>query len=92
VQPGAVVAGPAAVGAELVVAHRVGPAAGADPADVWYVGDNHDRDVVCGARAGVGATVLMVSRSTAKTPYTVRQRPDATVDDPHGLLTLLEAT
>jgi FMN phosphatase YigB (HAD superfamily) len=68
------------------------PARGADPADVGYCGHHHDRDVVCGARAGVGATVLMVSRSTAKTPYTVRQRPDATVDDPHGLLTLLEAT
>ncbi len=67
-------------------------ALGADPAEVWYVGDNHDRDVVCGSRAGAGATVLMVSRSTAKTPYTVRQRPDATVDDPRGLLTLLEAT
>ncbi|MFI6791433.1 HAD family hydrolase [Nonomuraea sp. NPDC050383] len=67
-------------------------ALGVDPADVWYVGDTHDRDVVCGARAGVGATVLMVSPSTDKMPYPVRQSPQATVEDPRGLLNLLEAT
>ncbi|SEU23982.1 HAD family hydrolase [Nonomuraea wenchangensis] len=67
-------------------------ALGADPAETWYVGDNHDRDVVCGVRAGAGATVLMVSRSTAEIPYRVRQRPDATVDDPRDLLNFLETT
>ncbi|MEU6429275.1 HAD-IA family hydrolase [Microbispora sp. NPDC046973] len=67
-------------------------ALGADPAQVWYVGDNYDRDVVCGARAGVGATVLMVSGSTDEIPYRVRQSPQATVEDPRGLLTLLEET
>ncbi|HUR06006.1 MAG TPA: HAD hydrolase-like protein [Nonomuraea sp.] len=36
-----------------------------DPADAWYVGDNLDRDVVRGRRAGVGMTVLMTSKSTA---------------------------
>ncbi|MEV4163107.1 HAD family hydrolase [Nonomuraea dietziae] len=65
-------------------------ALGVDPAQVWYVGDTYDRDVVCGARARVGATVLMVSRSTEKIPYKVRQSPQATVEDPHGLLSLLE--
>ncbi|SEM28758.1 HAD family hydrolase [Nonomuraea pusilla] len=67
-------------------------ALGVDPADVWYVGDNYDRDVVCGARAGAGATVLMVSRSTDEIPYRVRQTPQATVEDPRGLLNLLEET
>jgi FMN phosphatase YigB (HAD superfamily) len=67
-------------------------ALGVDPADAWYVGDNHDRDVVCGARAQAGATILMVSGSTEKIPYRVRQRPHATVEDPRGLLNLLEAT
>ncbi|NUW44516.1 HAD family hydrolase [Nonomuraea rhodomycinica] len=67
-------------------------ALGVDPAQTWYVGDNYDRDVVCGARAEVGATVLMVSRSTEKIPYRVRQSPQATVEDPRGLLNLLEAT
>ncbi|MFF0249598.1 HAD family hydrolase [Streptosporangium sandarakinum] len=67
-------------------------ALGVDPGDVWYVGDNHDRDVVCGARAGAGATVLMVSHSTEKVPYPVRQRPHATVENPYGLLSLLEET
>lgn len=67
-------------------------ALGVDPADTWYVGDNYDRDVVCGARAQVGATILMVSRSTDKIPYKVRQSPQATVEDPRGLLNLLEET
>ncbi|MEU4549388.1 HAD family hydrolase [Nonomuraea dietziae] len=67
-------------------------ALGVDPRDVWYVGDNYDRDVVCGARAGAGATVLMVSRSTEKIPYQVRQTPHAIVDDPLDLLRLLEDT
>ncbi|MEV0972626.1 HAD family hydrolase [Microtetraspora glauca] len=67
-------------------------ALGVDPAEVWYVGDNYDRDVVCGARATVGATVLMASRSTDKIPYKVRQRPQAIVEDPRGLLELLEET
>ncbi|MGV9778046.1 HAD family hydrolase [Streptosporangium sp. NPDC003464] len=67
-------------------------ALGVDPAETWYVGDNYDRDVVCGARARVGATVLMVSRSTGEIPYKVRQNPQATVEDPRGLLNLLEET
>ncbi|MCK2217090.1 HAD family hydrolase [Actinomadura sp. ATCC 31491] len=65
---------------------------GVPPADVWYVGDNYDRDVVCGARAGAGATVLMVSASTDQLPYAVRQSPHATVEDPRALLGLLEKT
>jgi HAD superfamily hydrolase (TIGR01549 family) len=67
-------------------------ALGVAPAQVWYVGDTYDRDVVCGARAGVGATVLMTSGATGTMPYQVRQSPQATVDDPRGLLNLLEAT
>lgn len=67
-------------------------ALGVDPGQVWYVGDNYDRDVVCGARAGVAATVLMISRSTEEIPYRVRQNPQATVEDPRGLLHLLEET
>lgn len=67
-------------------------ALGMDPADVWYVGDNYDRDVLCGARAGAGATVLMVSGSTGEVPYRVRQSPHATVEDPSALLKLLEET
>lgn len=65
-------------------------ALGVEPAQAWYVGDNYDRDVVCGARAGVGATILMRSKSTDRVPYEVRQRPDAVVDDGFGLMTLLE--
>lgn len=59
------------------------------PALAWYVGDNFDRDVVCGRRAGVGATVLMNARGTYDVPFVVAEKPDAVVDDPAGLLALL---
>lgn len=61
----------------------------AEPAACWYVGDNYDRDVLCGRRAGVGATVLMEARGTYDRPYVVQAEPDAVVADPHGLLELL---
>jgi FMN phosphatase YigB (HAD superfamily) len=56
----------------------------------WYVGDNYDRDVVCGRRAQVACNVLMVAKSTYKRPYRVRDEPDVVVADPHELLSLLE--
>jgi HAD superfamily hydrolase (TIGR01549 family) len=59
---------------------------------VWYVGDTYDRDVVCGHRAGAGATILMRSRSTDSCPYEPRFAPDAVVDDPDALRALLTAT
>lgn len=58
-----------------------------DPSDCWYVGDNYDRDVVCGIRAGVGRTVLM--RPAAGRDPAVRPQPDVSVDDGHGLRELL---
>ena len=64
-------------------------ALGIEPEDAWYAGDNFDRDVVCGHRAGVGGNVLMVAKGTYDVPYEVRFRPDAVVDDGHGLLELL---
>ncbi|MER7542343.1 HAD-IA family hydrolase [Spirillospora sp. NPDC127506] len=64
-------------------------ALGVEPADAWYVGDNFDRDVVCGHRAGVGGNILMVAKGTYDVPYEVRNRPDAVVADGHGLLELL---
>ncbi|NUR83823.1 MAG: HAD-IA family hydrolase, partial [Nonomuraea sp.] len=67
-------------------------ALGVDPAEAWYVGDNYDRDVVCGVRAGAGATVLMVAKDTEKRPYRVRQEPDAVVAGPAELHELLEET
>lgn len=60
-------------------------------ARTWYVGDNFDRDVLCGRRAGVGASVLMEARGTYERPYVVRVRPDAVVADPYGLRDLLTA-
>ncbi|MFI7005486.1 HAD family hydrolase [Streptomyces sp. NPDC050145] len=61
----------------------------AEPARCWYVGDNYDRDVLCGRRAGVGATVLMEARGTYDRPYVVQAEPDRIVADPTGLRALL---
>jgi HAD superfamily hydrolase (TIGR01549 family) len=58
-----------------------------EPADCWYVGDNYDRDVVCGKRAGVGVTVLM--RPAARRDPAARPQPDVEVADgqvQHALL------
>lgn len=66
-------------------------ALGVPPEAAWYVGDNYDRDVVCGRRAGAGGVVLMQSRSTDRIPYRVRDAPDAVVPDPDGLLQLFAA-
>ncbi|NUT32729.1 MAG: HAD family hydrolase [Hamadaea sp.] len=63
---------------------------GVPPADSWYVGDNFDRDVVCGRRAGVGATILMTARDTYDRPFEVAAEPDAVVADPAALLELLK--
>lgn len=60
-----------------------------DPADCWYVGDNYDRDVVCGRRAGIGATILM--RPADRRDAAVRPQPDAEVADGPELLDLLRA-
>ena len=57
------------------------------PADCWYVGDNYDRDVVCGLRAGVGATILM--RPADRRDPAARPQPDAEVAGGLELLGLL---
>ncbi|MGO3151571.1 MAG: HAD family hydrolase [Galactobacter sp.] len=53
-----------------------------DVASCWYVGDNFDRDVLCGHRAAVGGNVLMESSSTWDLPYEIAVRPDVIVADP----------
>lgn len=66
-------------------------ALGIEPNEVWYVGDNFDRDVLCGRRAGVGGIILMEASSTYDKPYALADiAPDAVVDDPAGLLSLFE--
>lgn len=62
---------------------------GISPEDTWYVGDTYDRDVVCGHRAGVAATILMESRATQHGAYRVNNEPDARVADPTELCRLL---
>ena len=64
---------------------------GVSPAEAWYVGDNFDRDVLCGRRAGIGGNILMEAKGTWELPYELDLRPDAIVADPDGLLALLEA-
>lgn len=59
-------------------------ALGLDPADCWYVGDNYDRDVLCGRRAGIGCAVLM--RPADKLDPDARPQPDLVVHDGVALL------
>lgn len=58
--------------------------------ECWYVGDHLDRDVLCGNRAGAGASVLMPAPNAAKRPFKVYATPDVTVADPAGLLEVLK--
>ncbi|MFI7005485.1 HAD family hydrolase [Streptomyces sp. NPDC050145] len=58
-----------------------------DPADCWYVGDNYDRDVLCGRRAGVGTTVLM--RPADRCDAALGPQPDVQVSDGTELFELL---
>ena len=61
---------------------------GVKPADAWYVGDNFDRDVLCGVRAGIGGNILMEAKDTYEMPYDLPVTPDAVVANPHDLLQL----
>lgn len=65
-------------------------AIGVPAADCWYVGDRIDRDVLCGDRAGVGATVLTPVPGASTKPFTVLAEPDMIFDDPAGLLHSLQ--
>jgi HAD superfamily hydrolase (TIGR01662 family) len=62
-------------------------ALGLDPAECWYVGDNYDRDVLCGRRAGIGCAVLM--RPEERLDATARPQPDLIVHDGVALVTAL---
>ena len=64
-------------------------ALGVDAGEAWYVGDNFDRDVLCGRRAGIGGNILMVAKGTWDLPYELQLRPDAIVADPRELYALL---
>jgi FMN phosphatase YigB (HAD superfamily) len=65
-------------------------AAGADPAETWYVGDTYRRDVSCGRRAGVAKTVLMRSRRTEPEPIG-GPLPDLVVNDADELLAVMQS-
>jgi len=60
-----------------------------DPAQVWFVGDNYDRDVRCARRAGAGRAVLM--RPPDEVEPSTRPQPDDVVQDGFGLVELLRA-
>lgn len=65
-------------------------ALGIDPSECWFVGDQLNRDGLCGRRAGAGAVIMMEVSGPAK-PQEVgaRVEADATVKDPCELLDLL---
>jgi HAD superfamily hydrolase (TIGR01549 family) len=66
-------------------------ALGVAPGECWYVGDTQDRDLLAGRRAGVGAVALIRHHHTDVPPYPVREVPDAVLDEPAGLIGLLES-
>jgi len=70
--------------------HLGAQAAGVRTEKSWYVGDNFDRDVLCGVRAHVGGNILMEARSTYDLAYDLPIKADAVVADGWGLLNLLE--
>ncbi|UJP09936.1 HAD family hydrolase [Microbacterium sp. KUDC0406] len=72
--------------------HLGAKAIGETAARCWYVGDNFDRDVLCGVRAGVGGNILMEAKSTYDLPYDLPVEADAIVADPWGLRDLLVAS
>ncbi|MBL6279621.1 HAD family hydrolase [Micromonospora fiedleri] len=57
--------------------------------ECWFIGDTVHRDVACARRAGAGAAILMRSPRTDHEPPHPQLRPDARIDDGHGLVTLL---
>ncbi|MFD1717647.1 HAD family hydrolase [Georgenia deserti] len=65
-------------------------ALGTTASSSWYVGDTFDRDVVAGRRAGVAAVVLTRHHKTDHPPFPVAERADLVLDDPRGLVPLLE--
>ncbi|OAH29775.1 hypothetical protein AYJ05_11480 [Corynebacterium stationis] len=65
-------------------------ALGVGNSQCWYVGDTFDRDVVAGRRAGAGAVIITRDSRTANPPFAIAEQPDAILDDPTGLLDLLE--
>jgi N-acetyl-D-muramate 6-phosphate phosphatase len=72
---------------ELVL--RAVRALGVAPEQAWFVGDTLSRDVLCGRRARVGATVLMHSSRTEYDLLAPAARPDYVVADPYELRVLL---
>lgn len=63
-------------------------ALGVDLARCWYVGDQIDRDILGGRRAGVGRVFLLPSRDTGAGNDAVAH-PDGVIQRPSDLLTLL---
>lgn len=63
-------------------------ALGVELAECWYVGDQIDRDVLGGRRAGIGRVLLLPSRSTGTGNDAVVE-PDAVIKRPGQLLDLL---
>jgi beta-phosphoglucomutase-like phosphatase (HAD superfamily) len=59
--------------------------------DCWFVGDSPVRDLACARRAGVSTAILMRARRTAGEQALGGHTADATIDDGHGLLALIDA-
>ncbi|WP_182354312.1 HAD family hydrolase [Flaviflexus huanghaiensis] len=72
--------------------HRAADLLGLTADRCWYVGDRVDRDILCGHRAGVAATILIPVPGAPPRPFPVPVEPDATLRDPGELVGLLESS
>ncbi|GAA4563704.1 hypothetical protein GCM10023176_08190 [Micromonospora coerulea] len=71
------------------LAQLAADAIGVPIAECWFVGDSPHRDIACARRAGAGAAILVRSPRTDREPPHPDLRPDARIEDGHGLLALL---
>lgn len=65
-------------------------AIGVELGECWYVGDQIDRDILGGRRAGVGRVLLLPSGSTGTGPDAIAE-PDGVIRRPSDVLDLLAA-
>jgi 4-nitrophenyl phosphatase len=66
-------------------------AAGVKPEEALMVGDNPDADIVAARRAGIPSILVLTGVADAVTADALDgdRRPDAVVDDPEGVASLL---
>ena len=71
--------------------HQAADSIGLTAGECWYVGDRLDRDILCGQRAGVGASILIPVPGAPPRPYETPLEPDMEFAELSGLLQALQS-